>query len=422
MKVIIIGGGAAGFFAAIAAAEGHPDLQVSILEQGPNLLGKVKISGGGRCNVTHACFEPRELVKHYPRGGKALLGPFHRFMTGDTMAWFEARGVPLKIEDDGRVFPTSDDSQSIIDCLRQAAQAAGVEIRTRCKVTDLRPPSQPEAPWQVLTTGGTFSADRVLVASGSNPATWALLGRLGLRIEVPVPSLFTFNVSDPRLEALPGVSVPDAEVQVGDSKLLASGPLLVTHWGLSGPGVLRLSAWGARELHARGYDFDLRVNWRPGQRRADWLAHWQHLRQAQPKKQVRAHPQADLPARLWQALCAQAGVGAQTRWAELTRAQAEALANELAEGQFAVQGKSTFKDEFVTCGGVALDEVDFRRMASKRLPGLFFAGEVLDIDAITGGFNFQAAWTTGWVAGQAMGAAEAPPAPNPITHGGPRLS
>lgn len=403
MNIVIIGGGAAGFFAAIQAAELAPQATVRILEQSPHCLGKVKISGGGRCNVTHACFEPRELVKHYPRGSKALLGPFHRFMTGDTMAWFEERGVPLKIEADGRVFPQSDDSQSIIDCLLQAAKAAGVQIYPRCKVRRLTPPDEVQVRWQVHTAEETFEADRVLVASGSNPATWRWLAELGHRIETPVPSLFTFNLSDERIGALPGVSVLDAEVKVGQSKLLADGPLLITHWGLSGPGVLRLSAWGARELHARDYRFDLQVNWQPGQQVGDWLARWQRLRQQQPKKAVNNSPQADLPARLWQSLCHQAGIDKGVRWAELTRPQAQALATELAEGHYTVQGKSTFKEEFVTCGGVELAEVDFRSMESKLLPGLYFAGEVLDIDAITGGFNFQAAWTTGWIAGQAMG-------------------
>jgi len=403
MDIVIIGGGAAGFFAAIRAAEVAPQLKVRILEQSPNLLGKVKISGGGRCNVTHACFEPRELVKHYPRGSKALLGPFHRFMTGDTMAWFEERGVPLKIEEDGRVFPQSHDSQSIIDCLTQAAQAAGVQIHTRCKVQGLTPPDDLQARWQVHTAKEIFEVDRVLVASGSNPATWRWLAELGHRVETPVPSLFTFNLEDERIGGLPGVSVPDAEVRVGQSKLQADGPLLITHWGLSGPGVLRLSAWGARELHTRDYRFDLQINWRPGQQTDDWHDRWQALRQRQPKKSVLSSPQADLPARLWQSLCRKAQIDEGVRWAELTRHQAQALAAELAEGCYSVMGKSTFKEEFVTCGGVHLAEVDFRSMESKLLPGLYFAGEVLDIDAITGGFNFQAAWTTGWIAGQAMG-------------------
>lgn len=402
MDIVIIGGGAAGFFAAIQAAESAPKAKVRILEQSPNLLGKVKVSGGGRCNVTHACFEPRELVKHYPRGSKALLGPFHRFMTGDTMAWFEERGVPLKIEEDGRVFPVSDDSQSIIDCLLQAAKAAGVHIQTRCKVHGLQAPHEASSRWQVQTAHETLLADRVLVASGSNPATWRWLAQLGHRIETPVPSLFTFNIEDERIGALPGISVPDAEVKVAQDNLKADGPLLVTHWGLSGPGVLRLSAWGARALHARDYRFDIQVNWRPGQQTEDWLHRWQELRQQQPRKAVINSPQTELPTRLWQSLCRKAGIDESLRWAEVTRTQAQALATELAEGQYAVQGKSTFKEEFVTCGGVHLAEVDFRSMESKLFPGLHFAGEVLDIDAITGGFNFQAAWTTGWVAGQAM--------------------
>lgn len=404
MRIIIIGGGAAGYFAAVNLAENAPEAEVLILEQSPQVLGKVKISGGGRCNVTHACFEPRELVKHYPRGGKALLGPFHRFMTGDTMGWFEDRGVALKIEDDGRVFPVSDDSQTIIDCLTQSAQRAGVHLRTRAKVLGLRPPTEAEPRWQVRLKGETLLADRVLLASGSNPATWRWLAELGHRIVAPVPSLFTFNVADERIAPLPGLSVPEAEVQVlGQKALQSQGPLLVTHWGLSGPGVLRLSAWGARDLHALGYDFQLQVNWQAGRRVEDWLSQWQQLRQQQPKRQVAAQPQGHLPSRLWQRLVDRAGIGPEQRWAELTKTQGQRLAEELAQGRYAVQGKSTFKDEFVTAGGVDLDEVNFKTMESKRHPGLYFAGEVLDLDAITGGFNFQAAWTTGWIAAQALG-------------------
>jgi len=403
MRLIVIGGGAAGFFGAIAAAEAWPEAEVHILEQAPQVLGKVKISGGGRCNVTHACFEPRELVKHYPRGGKALLGPFHRFMTGDTMGWFEDRGVPLKIEEDGRVFPVSDDSQTIIDCLMQAARRAGVQVHTQSAVRGLTPPGAHGPQWQVHTKAQTWAADRVLLASGSNPRTWRWLAELGHHVAAPVPSLFTFNVHDDRIGDLPGLSVPLAEVQVeGEKPLKAQGPLLITHWGLSGPGVLSLSAFGARQLHARSYDFGLRVNWLAGKDVAFWEAEWQRLRRRQPKKQVLSQPQGGLPTRLWQALGRRADIEAETRWAELTREQSQSLAHELAQGRFYVQGKSTFKEEFVTCGGVSLKEVDFRHMHSKRLPGLFFAGEVLDIDAVTGGFNFQAAWTTGYIAGRSV--------------------
>lgn len=403
MKITVVGGGAAGYFAAITAAEANPAAEVLILEQSPQVLGKVKISGGGRCNVTHACFEPRELVKFYPRGGKALLGPFHRFMTGDTMGWFGDRGVELKIEEDGRVFPVSDDSQTIIDCFLQAAKQAGIELRTRSKVLAIHPPDEGQAQWQIRLKNETLLTDKVLVASGSNPATWQWLSDLGHGIVEPVPSLFTFNLQDDRIKPLPGVSVPEAEIQlVGHRTLKSQGPLLVTHWGMSGPGVLRLSAWGARTFAEQQYDFELQVNWQAGKSQEHWENLWQTLRQQQPKKMIASNPQGEIPARLWQQLTEKVGIGPEQRWAELTKAQAQALASELADGRYHVQGKSTFKEEFVTCGGVELNEVNFKTMESKLHPGLHFAGEVLDIDAVTGGFNFQAAWTTGWIAGLGM--------------------
>lgn len=407
MQVVIIGGGAAGFFAAIRCAELYPELQVTLLEQGPQVLGKVKVSGGGRCNVTHACFDVRSLCNYYPRGGQALLGPFHKFMPADTVEWFEGRGVRLKTEADGRMFPVTDSSQSVIDCLTGAAQRAGVQVHTRRQLQHLKPLAAGQ--WEIgLADGSTLSAARVLIASGSSQSVWAMLAKLGHRIEPPAPSLFTFNIRSPLLEGLSGLSVPDAQVWVPGSSLTARGPVLITHWGLSGPGILRISAWGARVLQEKNYHFPLGINWLAGQFGNAEAARGalESLRAAQARRQMGSHAAFGLPQRLWERLLAAAGLPESQRWADLSRRQAESLAQQLCNCALEVQGKSTWKDEFVTCGGVSLDEVDFRRMESRILPGLFFAGEVLDIDALTGGFNFQAAWTSAWIAAEAMGKAQ----------------
>lgn len=401
-RIIVIGGGAAGFFAAINAAELNSDLQIDILERGKEVLQKVKISGGGRCNVTHACFIPKELVKFYPRGHKALLGPFNRFACGDTMEWFEKRGVKLKIEEDGRVFPLSDNSQSILDCLMNAAQKVGIRVHTQTRVQDFRP----------LPTGGfeiigskPMMADALVVGAGSSPAVWSILENLGHHIIKPVPSLFTFNIKDLRIHELAGVSVPNAEVEViGQKTLKASGPLLVTHWGLSGPGILRLSAWGARWMEEQQYRFRIRVHWVPSWGNAEELREAIYDRKTGlAKKLVQSNPQFELPARLWKKLCEAAGIGAVETWANLNKQQLNGLAGQLAQCELEVHGKSTFKEEFVTAGGVDLDEVNFTRFESKLIPNLFLAGEVLNIDALTGGFNFQAAWTGGRLIGEAIG-------------------
>lgn len=402
-RVIIIGGGAAGFFAAIRCAELNPEAEALILEAGREVLSKVRISGGGRCNVTHACFVPKELSKFYPRGERELIGPFHRFCSGDTVEWFEKRGAPLKIEEDGRMFPTTDNSQTIVDCLWESARRAGVQVLMQKRVQGLEPPAGERGRWLVHTKEKSFPAEAVLVATGSSPAMWKLLGDLGHTIVEPAPSLFTFNIKDPRIEGLPGLSVSKATVFVQGSKLQASGPLLITHWGMSGPAILRLSAWGARELAALEYRFTIRVNWL-SQSLETVSEELDNQRREMPKKQVLAHPLFGLPTRLWRSLAAGAGVGEHLRWAELGNKGLNKLAEELVNGRYAVSGKSTFKEEFVTAGGVSLREVDFKSFQSKLFPGLFFAGEVLDIDAITGGFNFQAAWTGGWIAGEAMAA------------------
>ena len=400
MNVAIIGGGAAGFFAAITVAERLPEARVIIFERGNAVLQKVKVSGGGRCNVTHACFDARELVRNYPRGSRELLAPFLRFGPRETVQWFERRGVRLKTEPDGRMFPVSDDSQSIIDCLWQAARGAGVEVRTGVRVERLEPLGEQ---WRVhLTRLAPVVADRVLVASGSSEAVWAMLAQLGHRIVPPVPSLFTFNVKDGRLRDLAGVSVPAATVQVEGTRLSAVGPLLITHWGLSGPAILRLSAWGARDLHDLNYHFSIKINWLGEAPAPEILAELNQTKSENAKKQIVARAQFGLPQRLWERLSAAAGIPADLRWADAGKAHVQALATQITAGVFAVRGKSAFKEEFVTAGGVDLREINFKTFESKLFPNLYFAGEVLDIDAITGGFNFQAAWTGGWIAGNAM--------------------
>jgi predicted Rossmann fold flavoprotein len=400
-RIMIAGGGAAGFFAAIACAERDPSARVTICEATAHPLAKVRISGGGRCNVTHACDEPGELVRHYPRGGRELLGPLHRWGPRETVAWFAARGVTLKAEVDGRMFPVTDDSGTIVGCLQQAAGAAGVTVRTQCGVQAARGGFEVE-----LTTGGTVACDRLLIATGGNKdnAGFRIARQFGHTIEPPVPSLFTFHIDDPRLAGLQGVAVERTEVSVGGAKLREEGPLLITHWGLSGPAILKLSAWGARLLHDRDYYFPLVVNWvaprTPERTRAELM----QVRAAHPRQRVVAWNPFGLSQRLWERLMAAAEITPANPWTSVSNQALEALAAQLARGEFAVTGKSLFKEEFVTCGGVRREEIDFKTMESRLRPGLYFAGEVLDIDGLTGGFNFQAAWTTGWLAGQAMAA------------------
>ncbi len=401
-RIIVVGCGAAGFFAAITAAEASPEVEVLLLERGPQFLSKVRISGGGRCNVTHSMFDSREFARRYPRGEQALIGAFKRFQASDTVAWFAARGVKLKVENDGRMFPVTDSSETIVDCLMGAAKSAGVTVRANCGVDSV---ARSEQGFDlVLTGGGKISCETLLLATGGCRAAVAgqLAASLGHKIESPVPSLFTFQIAVPWLRELAGVSVELAEVSVLDSKLCERGPLLVTHWGLSGPVVLRLSAWGARELFERDYKFQLLVNWLPQLSAEVLLREITSRRQGQGAKLVVNAPIAPLTARLWEALVLAAGLNRETRWASLTRAQQHQLIQQLSRTELAVTGKSLNKDEFVTCGGVKLGEVNFKTMESRVCPGLYFAGELLDIDGITGGFNFQAAWTTGWIAGNAM--------------------
>jgi predicted Rossmann fold flavoprotein len=403
-RVVIAGGGAAGFFAALACAEAAPGAEIFIIEKSSHFLSKVKISGGGRCNVTHAEFDPREFSKRYPRGERALISALGKFQARDTVAWFESRGVKLKTESDGRMFPTTDSSQTIIDCLLNSARRAGIKLRTNCSLESSL--KNPAGGFDLtLSNGERLSCDRLLLATGGcrTPALGQLAVSLGHQLEPPVPSLFTFHVATPWLRALAGISVERVEVSVAESKLCETGGLLITHWGLSGPGVLRLSAWGARELHEKDYSFSLLVNWLPALDNENLSSEIQSRRNLQPARLVVNSPIAPLPARLWEQLVQAAGISRDLRWSGLSRAGQHQLIQQLFRSEFRVTGKSLNKDEFVTCGGVKLSEVNFKTMESRICPGLFFAGEILDIDGITGGFNFQAAWTTGWLAGKAMG-------------------
>jgi predicted Rossmann fold flavoprotein len=400
-KIIVAGGGAAGFFGAIASAEADPRASVTILEKSARVLSKVRISGGGRCNVTHACFEPRELSQRYPRGGRALIGPLTRFGPRETIEWFRLRAVNLKTEADGRMFPVTDSSQTIIDCLMDSAKNAGIHIRTQTGLESISKKS--DAGFHLrLSNGETLDCDRLLWAAGGCRTENHPLVPLGHTLVPPVPSLFTFHIDSPWLRELPGVSVEDVQVTVPGTPLKQRGPLLVTHVGVSGPAILRLSAWGARELHALDYKFPLRIAWLPDTKPDLLLAEIQRRRESHGGQTVLRSRWNPLPARLWEQLVLQSGIAPDTKWSRLAKPEAQKLAALLTSTELPVSGKSMNKEEFVTCGGIPLPEVDFKTMQSRLIDGLYFAGEALDIDGITGGFNFQAAWTTGWLAGQAM--------------------
>ncbi|MBD3881258.1 NAD(P)/FAD-dependent oxidoreductase [Phormidium tenue FACHB-886] len=409
MQIIVAGGGAAGFFGAIAAAEAYPQAQVTLLEASQQPLSKVRISGGGRCNVTHACFEPALLVQSYPRGGKALRGAFSRFQPRDTVAWYAQRGVKLKTEADGRMFPITDDSETIVDCLMRSARQAGVKLQVGAPIANVT--RLPDGFELVLKSGEQLKADRLLLATGSTPYGHRLAKSLGHSIVPPVPSLFTFNIADQELRSLAGVAAEPVQVKLlmpdlkpAEQKALEqTGALLITHWGMSGPAILKLSAWGARALHDCRYHAKLQVTWLPQATPEAVRSVLQHSKATQPKKTIAAHCPFELSRRLWQYLSDRAGIAGETRWADLSKGALNQLVQELTQGLYPVQGKGIFKEEFVTCGGVALQEVDFKTMQSRCCPGLYFAGEILDIDGVTGGFNFQSAWTTGWLAGQAIG-------------------
>ena len=414
--LIVVGGGAAGFFGAISVAEAiDNNARILILEKSSQFLGKVKISGGGRCNVTHACFDSKEMSRAFPRGERALLGPLHRWGVQETVDWFESRGVKLKTEADGRMFPVTDESQSIIDCLIHAAQTAGIEMRTCQGVekirildnsTDQSTAQENASHFELVTEqGDTLSSRAILLATGGTRNTIGekLARQLGHTTDAAVPSLFTFKITDDRIDGLQGLSVAETKLTVKNKpKLSSTGPVLITHWGLSGPAALRLSAWGARELAACDHRFTLRINWMAGFEKPETLLAGAR-REGGKRRVAGSSAIAQIPKRLWQRLCSAAGVPDDCTWSQLPKATERKLINELQDGHYAVTGKSMNKDEFVTCGGVLLNEINLRSMESRLCPGLYFAGEILDIDGITGGFNFQNAWTTGYLAGQAVG-------------------
>ena len=400
--ILIVGGGAAGFFSAINIVERNPKLKVAILERGKEVLSKVRVSGGGRCNVTHACFEPNELVKFYPRGEKELRGPFHQFCSGDTIEWFEKHGVELKIEDDGRMFPISNSSQTIIDCFLNASNQLGITILTGQSVQSIfNTEGSDRNYWKIETQTETYLAEKLLLATGSNPKIWDLLHTFGHAIVTPVPSLFTFNIKDSRIKELPGIAT-QATVKVKDTKLESTGPLLITHWGMSGPAILKLSAWGARILHDKNYQFTIEVNWLNEIESEEAEMLLKELKQEHAKKTVSKKSPFELQNRLWESLVLSSGISNETKWADLSKIQLQNLANQLTKGLFQVNGKSTFKEEFVTAGGIDLKEINFKTMESKLHPNLYFAGEIVNIDAITGGFNFQNAWTSGFIVASAI--------------------
>jgi len=401
--IAIIGAGAAGYFAAITAAEANPAARVTIFERTKKTLSKVKISGGGRCNVTHECFEPAKLATHYPRGSRELRGAFHRWQPQDTLSWFAERGVAIKAEADGRMFPTTDESQTIIDCFHRAACEAGVQLRKECGVNSI---CEDQGRFLLsLSDDSQVSADKVLIACGSLKASSLArsIERIGHTIAPLAPSLFAFNLADKRTHGLSGLSVQHASVRIDDKNSTQSGPILITHRGLSGPAILRLSAWQARALQEQNYHFEISVNWLGSVSEEQVREQFNRLRKG--KTRVRSKVFEQMPRRLWERLVEYVGISEETKWAQLTKEKETALSRELIDGRYNVQGKTTNKDEFVTCGGVCLKEINFKTMESQILPGLHFAGECLDIDGITGGFNFQAAWTGGRLAGLAMAAA-----------------
>lgn len=396
--VIIVGGGAAGFFAAINIAENNPSLRVVILERSKEMLTKVKVSGGGRCNVTHAEFDPKELVTHYPRGEKELLGPFHTFMTGDVVEWFEKRGVPLKIEEDGRMFPESNSSQTIIDCFISSAERLKIEVLKGYIVKDIEPKGDS---WILSTKAEHFNCKKLLIATGSNKKVWKFLSKLGHTIISPVPSLFTFDIGDDRIKDIPGVVVADVFIKVLGASLESEGPLLITHVGMSAPAILKLSAFGALKLAEKNYKFDIEINFV----KEDYSMCLDYLKEKKidlAKKQISNSNVYDLPKRLWKKLIVTSEITLETRWADCNNKQLESMAKQLTQAVFQVKGKSTFKEEFVTAGGVDLKEINFKTFESKLFKNLYLAGEVINVDAVTGGFNFQNAWTGAYLAAKAI--------------------
>jgi predicted Rossmann fold flavoprotein len=402
--IIIIGGGAAGFFAAVNAARLAPEKSVAILEKNNKVLSKVRVSGGGRCNVTHHCFDNRELVKFYPRGGKELRGAFSRFSVKETIDWYRARGVELKTENDGRMFPVSNTSETIVDCLFSEAKKYKVEVLMQREVAEIE--SAENGFLLLVNEKEKISCSKLIIAAGGNakPAGYHFILKTGHTIVPPVPSLFTFNMPGNPISELMGVSVENATVKIESTSIETNGPLLITHWGMSGPAVLKASAWGARELAEKNYEFTALINWLGEKKEESVFEELIQSRQTYNAQLVINSNPFQLVKRLWQFFVKRSGLDNEMRWADLSNKQLRKLTQILVNDRYEVKGKTTFKEEFVTCGGISLSEIDFKTMESRKQKGLFFVGEVLNIDGVTGGFNFQSAWTTGWIA--ACGATE----------------
>jgi predicted Rossmann fold flavoprotein len=403
MNIIVVGGGAAGFFAAINCAQQHPDSVVTLLEKSSKLLSKVRVSGGGRCNVTNACFDNGLLVKNYPRGEKELRSVFSRFAVADTINWFEKRGVQLKAEPDGRMFPVTDSSETIVNCLMREAEQADVKIKLNVDIEEIKAGSDGSFTLKVKG-GGDFVCDKLIIASGGSPKEegYKWLQNLGHTIIKPVPSLFTFNIPNNSVTQLMGVAVPHAKVRVPAIKLESEGPLLITHWGLSGPAILKTSAWGARHLHDLNYQFTALVSWLPKYNDEKIRVEFVNQREEFGAKTIVNNCPFELPKRLWEYFVQKAGIDSTIRWADLSKKNSNVLASILINDEYKVAGKTTFKEEFVTCGGISLKEIDLTTMQSKIVPNLYFVGEVIDVDGITGGFNFQNAWSTSWIAAMSI--------------------
>lgn len=402
LKIVIIGGGAAGFFGAINCAEANPNYKITIIEKTAKVLAKVRISGGGRCNVTHACFNNELLIKNYPRGEKQLASAFSRFNATDTINWFEQRGVKLKTEADGRIFPVTDRSDTVIDCLLSKVQELGISLKTQTEIAHIDPVEE----GFILTTTNQLkiTCNKVLITTGgyAKAVNYNWLAALGHTIAPPVPSLFTFNIPNDAVTKLMGVAVPGVKLKIATTKLESSGALLITHWGFSGPAILKLSAWGARILNNSDYSFDVSVNWLPRFNEEKLRIELQHIRTIEKAKTIAAHKPFELPRSLWEHLVIKADIAPGCRWADISNKNINQLIQKLINDTYTIKGKTTFKEEFVTCGGINLKEIDFKTMESKLIPNLYFAGEVIDIDGITGGFNFQNAWTTSWIAAKSI--------------------